>query len=115
MVQVRAELLRVAEWGSTVKGLNMRKRYDKIIILKWVIIVAKRLTISIDEEVYEYLEHAAGDNRSAFINELLRQHHLSERKAQMIRGLQEDERDLEYQEEIADWAVTLNDGLDDAD
>jgi predicted CopG family antitoxin len=77
--------------------------------------MAKRLTISIDEEVYEYLEHAAGDNRSAFINELLRQHYLSEMKAQMIRGLQEDEQDPEYQAEVADWEITLADGLDDAD
>lgn len=77
--------------------------------------MAKRLTISIDEEVYEYLEHAAGDNRSAFINDLLRQHHQSELRAQMIRGLQEDDNDPEYQEEIADWEVTVNDGLEDAD
>ena len=76
--------------------------------------MAKRLTISIDEEVYEYLEHAAGDNRSAFINDLLRQHHLSEMKARMIQGLQEDAQDPEYQQEIAAWEVTLSDGLDDA-
>jgi predicted CopG family antitoxin len=79
------------------------------------IIVAKRLTISIDEEVYEYLEHAAGDNRSAFINDLLRQHHLTDMKARMIQGLQEDAQDTAYQEEIAEWDVTLADGLSDAD
>ena len=76
--------------------------------------MAKRLTISIDEEVYDYLEHAAGDNRSAFINELLRQHHLAKMKARMIQGLQEDAQDTDYQQEIAEWDITLADGLDDA-
>ena len=77
--------------------------------------MAKRLTISIDEEVYDYLEHAAGDNRSAFINELLRQHYQSEMRAQMIRGLQEDDNDLDYQAETAIWDVAVADGLEDAD
>lgn len=86
-----------------------------MIILSWCILMSKRLTISIDDEVYDYLEHAAGDNRSAFINELLRQHHLAEMKARMVRGLQEDAQDPEYQEEIAAWDAAVSDGLHDAD
>lgn len=93
----------------------MLKWYDKMFILMEHIHMAKRLTISIDEEIYEYLEHAAGDNRSAFINDLLRQHHQSEMRAQMIRGLQADDSDPEYQEEMASWEFTLADGLEDAD
>lgn len=77
--------------------------------------MAKRLTISLDEEVYDYLEYAAGDNRSAFINEILRKHHEAERQAQMIRGLHEDANDPVYQAEIAEWDVTTTDGLDDED
>jgi hypothetical protein len=77
--------------------------------------MAKRLTISLDEAAYEYLEHTAGDNRSAFINDLLLRHHLSEMKALMIQGLQEDDNDPEYQSEIALWDCTLSDGLDDED
>lgn len=77
--------------------------------------MAKRLTISLDEEVYDYLDCAAGDNRSAFINDVLRKHHETERQAQMIRGLQEDANDPEYQAEIAEWDVTITDGLDNDD
>jgi hypothetical protein len=46
---------------------------------------------------------------------LLRQHYQSEMRAQMIRGLQEDDNDPDYRAETAVWDVTVADGLEDAD
>lgn len=70
-----------------------------------------RTTITLDDEVYLFLNDIAGDNRSAYINELLKQERKNFLKQALIKANQEEAADLDYQEELQTWENTLSDGL----
>jgi antitoxin CcdA len=70
-----------------------------------------RTTITLDDEVYLFLNDVAGDNRSAYINELLKQERKNFLKQALIKANQEEAADLDYQEELQAWENTLSDGL----
>ena len=70
-----------------------------------------RTTITLDDEVYLFLNDIAGDNRSAYINELLKQERKNFLKQALIKANQEEAADLDYQEELQAWENTLSDGL----
>jgi antitoxin CcdA len=70
-----------------------------------------RTTITLDDEVYVFLNDVAGDNRSAYINELLKQERKNFLKQALIKANQEEAVDLDYQEELQTWENTLSDGL----
>ncbi|QOJ23720.1 MAG: CopG family transcriptional regulator [Gammaproteobacteria bacterium] len=70
-----------------------------------------RTTITLDDEVYLFLNDIAGDNRSAYINELLKQERKNFLKQALIKANQEEATDLDYQEELQAWENTLSDGL----
>lgn len=70
-----------------------------------------RTTITLDDEAYLFLNDIAGDNRSAYINELLKQERKNFLKQALIKANQEEADDLGYQEELQAWENTLSDGL----
>ncbi|MBS0300089.1 MAG: CopG family transcriptional regulator [Proteobacteria bacterium] len=70
-----------------------------------------RTTITLDDEAYLFLNDIAGDNRSAYINELLKQERKNFLKQALIKANQEEASDLDYQEELQAWENTLSDGL----
>ena len=72
-----------------------------------------RTTITLDDEVYLFLNDIAGDNRSAYINELLKQERKNFLKQALIKANQEEAADLDYQEELQAWENTVSDGLPD--
>ncbi|OQW38878.1 MAG: CopG family transcriptional regulator [Proteobacteria bacterium SG_bin4] len=70
-----------------------------------------RTTITLDDEAYLFLNDIAGDNRSAYINELLKQERKNFLKQALIKANQEEADDLGYKEELKAWENTLSDGL----
>jgi antitoxin CcdA len=72
-----------------------------------------RTTITLDKEAAAFLRDHGGDNKSAFIAGLLRE----ERRRtieNLIHAANRDEAaDADYQTELADWDVTLSDGMGD--
>jgi predicted transcriptional regulator len=72
--------------------------------------MSKKVSITLDDEVLEFVDHLAR-NRSSFINQVL----LREKKRIFIQELgdayKEQSNDPEFQAEIAVWDVTVDDGL----
>ena len=73
--------------------------------------MTNRATITLDDDAYAFLEASAGDNRSAYINKLLKEEKRRVLEKQIMRANQEEASDLAYQEELMDWDITLSDGL----
>ncbi|VEP15157.1 conserved hypothetical protein [Hyella patelloides LEGE 07179] len=72
--------------------------------------MSDRVTITLDKEAYEFLESKANGNRSAYINSILKAEKQRIIAEKILRANQE-EAEESYQEELADWDITLSDGL----
>ena len=70
-----------------------------------------RTTITLDDEIFAFLNQVAGDNRSAYINQLLQQERNNFLKQTLIKANREEAEDMDYQEELQAWESTLTDGL----
>ena len=70
-----------------------------------------RTTITLDDESFAFLNNIAGDNRSAYINELLKQECKNYLKQVLLKANQEEAQDSDYQKELKEWDTTLSDGL----
>ena len=70
-----------------------------------------RTTITLDDESFAFLNNIAGDNRSAYINELLKQERKNYLKQALLKANQEEAKDFDYQKELKEWDITLSDGL----
>ncbi len=70
-----------------------------------------RTTITLDDEIFAFLNQVAGDNRSAYINQLLQQERNNFLKQTLIKANLEEAEDMDYQEELQAWESTLSDGL----
>ncbi len=70
-----------------------------------------RTTITLDDESFAFLNNIAGDNRSAYINELLKQERKNHLKQVLLKANQEEAQDSDYQKELKEWDITLSDGL----
>ena len=70
-----------------------------------------RSTFTIDDEASAFLKSMAGNNRSAYINQLLKKEKQRILEKAIVKANQEEAEDLEYQEELSDWEETLSDGL----
>lgn len=70
-----------------------------------------RTTITLDDEIFAFLNQVAGDNRSAYINQLLQQERNNFLKQTLIKANREEAEDMDYQEELQAWESTLSDGL----
>ena len=68
-----------------------------------------RITISLEKEAYEFLELSANGDRSAYINSILKAKKQRIITEKIFRANQE-EAEESYQEELADWDITLSDG-----
>ncbi|SOD22982.1 CopG family transcriptional regulator [Nitrosomonas ureae] len=73
--------------------------------------MTNRATITISDECWEYLGKVAGDNRSAYINDLLNKDLRNYQEQKAIQDNIEEAEDLDYQNELAEWDVTLMDGI----
>jgi predicted CopG family antitoxin len=73
--------------------------------------MTNRATITLDDEAYAFLKASAGDNRSAYINKLLKEEKRRVLEKQIMRANEEEALDLAYQEELMNWDVTLSDGF----
>ena len=70
-----------------------------------------RTTITLDDDIFAFLNQVAGDNRSAYINQLLQQERNNFLKHTLIKANREEAEDMDYQEELQAWESTLSDGL----
>lgn len=70
-----------------------------------------RATITLDHESYAFLMSAGQENRSAFINHLLKEEKKRQLEEAILRANQEEAEDLSYHEALADWDEALADGV----
>lgn len=70
-----------------------------------------RTTITLDNEAYRFLMSAAKENRSGFINELLKKEKDRALSKALIAANKEEANDVEYQNELAVWDETMGDGI----
>ena len=70
-----------------------------------------RTTITLDDESFIFLNSIAGENRSTYINELLKQERMNHLKQALLKANQEEAADSEYQDELKEWDTALWDGL----
>ena len=71
-----------------------------------------RATFTLETEAFAFLAAAAGNNRSAYINQLLKQEKQRQLEAALVQANQEEAENAAYQDELADWEETLSDGLE---
>lgn len=70
-----------------------------------------RVTITLDEETFAFLNDVASNNRSAYVNQLLKQERRNFLQESLCKANQEEAEDTNYQEELQEWESTLSDGL----
>ncbi len=70
-----------------------------------------RATITLDNDSYAFLNSVAANNRSAYINQLLKQARKDSLKEALIKANEEEAEDAGYQEELKTWDTALSDGL----
>lgn len=70
-----------------------------------------RATFSLDEVNVFFLQKAAGGNKSGYINNLLKREQLRLLEESILKANKEETEDIEYQETLIEWDVTLSDGL----
>ncbi len=70
-----------------------------------------RATITLDNDSYAFLNSVAANNRSAYINQLLKQARKDSLKEALIKANEEEAEDADYQEELKTWDTALSDGL----
>lgn len=72
-----------------------------------------RSSFTLRPEAYQFLKQVAGDNHSAYINQLI----LREKEKYMIewieRSNREEAQEMQRDEDYRLWEATLADGLDD--
>ncbi len=71
-----------------------------------------RATFTIEDETFSFLNNMAGNNRSAYINQLLKKEKQRVLEKAIMKANQEEAEDLEYQKELSGWEETLSDGLE---
>ena len=74
--------------------------------------MTQRATFTLEAEAFAFLKAVAGNNRSAYINRLLKEEKQRQLEKAIRRANQEEAEDAAYQAELDDWDETLADGLD---
>jgi hypothetical protein len=72
--------------------------------------VSKKVSITLDDEVLEFVDQLASD-RSSCINNLLLKEKERIFMMKLANDYKEQSNELEFQEEVAAWNVTVSDGL----
>ena len=74
--------------------------------------MTQRATFTLEAEAFAFLKAVAGNNRSAYINRLLKEEKQRQLEEAILQANQEEAEDPSYQEELSAWDETLGDGLD---
>ncbi len=74
--------------------------------------MTQRATFTLEAEAFAFLKAAAGNNRSAYINRLLKEEKQRQLEQALLKANQEEAEDAAYQKEISAWDEALFDGLD---
>jgi metal-responsive CopG/Arc/MetJ family transcriptional regulator len=82
-----------------------------------VVVVATRVTITLDDEILAFVDKQAQEidnkgNRSAFINEVLKEFKKQRFEEELKAAYIKDSQDKAYLEEIALWDVVISDGIE---
>ncbi len=75
--------------------------------------MSKKISISIDDEVLNFVD-TSSKNRSSFINEVLSLEKKRRFEEKLAAAYQSEANDPEFLAEVRLWDVTLSDGLEDA-
>lgn len=76
--------------------------------------MSHKISITVDDDVYSFIETKGGQNRSKFINELLRERQKLELEQELAQQLREDAADTEVSSDSKLWEVATGlDGLED--
>lgn len=70
-----------------------------------------KVTITLEEDILQFIDQQAKGNRSAYINAILAEQKRKILETEIIAALQEDAKDLEYQNEIYAWDNVAGDGI----
>ena len=70
-----------------------------------------RTTFTIDDEAFAFLDSVAGNNRSAYINQLLKEEQRRQLEQRVLQANREEAEDVEYGEALLEWDAVLDDGL----
>lgn len=70
-----------------------------------------RTTITLDAEAYAFLMASSEENKSSFINQLLKKEKLRKLEEEIYRANIQEAEDEVYQAELGSWDETLIDGL----
>lgn len=70
-----------------------------------------RATFTLDTEAHAFLMAFGGNNKSAYINDLLKREKQRTLLEELMKANQEEAEDQDYQEELSQWDATLSDGL----
>lgn len=73
--------------------------------------MSMRATFTIDDDAHAFLMKVGGDNRSGYINQLLKSEQQKQLEAGILRANQEEADDAAYQQKLSVWDETLSDGL----
>ncbi len=74
--------------------------------------MTQRATFTLQAEAFAFLKAVAGNNRSAYINRLLKEEKQRQLEASLLRANQEEAESETYQEELSAWDETLSDSLE---
>jgi Arc/MetJ-type ribon-helix-helix transcriptional regulator len=72
----------------------------------------QKIAVTLDEDLVSFLDKVAKGNRSDYLNKLLSQQRKLILESELIRALQEDLEDPDYQQEIKEWDMVAGDGID---
>ncbi len=72
----------------------------------------KKVTITLEEKVLNFVGKQARRNRSNYINQLLKETYQKQLEKEMIEALQDDAKSPEYKQEIRDWDAVTGDGIE---
>lgn len=70
-----------------------------------------KVTITLEDDILQFIDQQAKGNRSSYINSLLVEHRRRILEAEMIAALKQDAEDSEYQAEIIAWDNVVGDGI----
>ncbi len=74
--------------------------------------MTQRATFTLEAEAFAFLQAAAGNNRSAYINRLLKAEKQRQLEEALLQANQEEAENATYQEELSAWDEALFDGID---
>ena len=73
--------------------------------------MSHRATISLEDETFAFLNSVGGENKSAYINALLKREQQRTLEAAVLQANREEAADAAYQDALSVWDETLLDGL----